>query len=547
MAVPDDGSLEMLEFPKVREILAGFTAFSASRELALSLRPSCDAAQIMRLLGESAEARRLLSLVPDFSIRGALDLREAARMAARGKMLEPQVLVDMQMTLTATRYVRDVVGRLVNEVPLLWDIAAGLVELPYLVDEIVGSISPSGEVLDSASPRLAELRSRIREAQEHLVERLEAITKSPRGRRALQDSYVTEREGRYVLPLKADSRREIWGIVHDVSNTGATLFVEPWSTVELGNELRELKIEESREVERILIALSAWVGANEEVLSRNVALLAALDLALAKAKYADRVRAVEPAMEPRLGHGGDSGSAAVGVVRLVRARHPLLGDKAVPLSLEIGEDYSVLVITGPNTGGKTVALKTVGLLALMAQAGIPIPASDGSSLPVFDGVFADIGDEQSIEHTLSSFSWHMGNIVRIIRSSTERSLILLDELGTSTDPNEGSALARSILLHFLSRRNAVVATTHYSELKVFAHSTPGMRNASLDFDPATLAPTYHLTMGIPGGSNALAIASQLGLEPDIVASAREMMAKGTEDIEILLADLMSTQNGRTDH
>jgi len=539
----DEKSLEMLEFPKAREILAGFTSFSASRHLALNLQPSSNPTLISQLLRQSAEARRLLSLEPDFSITGALDVRESARMAARGKVLEPQFLLDIQATLAASRNLRTNLGKLAKELPLLWGIAEQIVELPSLEDEIGRSISAAGELLDSASTKLANLRHQLKDTQQQLLDRLESIIKSPRGRRCVQEAFIAEREGRYVIPLKAEFRKELKGIVHDVSNTGATVFVEPWSTVELGNDLRQLRIEEKLEVERILKALSAGVGANETEISRNVSLIAELDLELAKARYAQKANATEPIIEPDGGSNEDKVDSKAGVLRLVKARHPLLTGKAVPLSVEIGSDYSILVITGPNTGGKTVALKTIGLLTLMAQAGMPIPASEESCIPIFDDVFADIGDEQSIEQTLSTFGWHMGNIVRILRSSTEKGLVLLDELGTSTDPNEGVALARAILLHLLSRGTMVVATTHYSELKVFAHTTHGLRNASLDFDPVSLAPTYHLTMGIPGGSNALAIASQLGLSPDIIDSAREMMAKGAQDIEILLADLMSEKRG----
>jgi DNA mismatch repair protein MutS2 len=268
-----------------------------------------------------------------------------------------------------------------------------------------------------------------------------------------------------------------------------------------------------------------------------VDLVAELDLALAKARYAQRARATEPAITSFGGKAQD-GENEPGVLRLISARHPLLAEKAVPLSVEMGKDFYVLVITGPNTGGKTVALKTIGLLGLMAQAGIPIPAAAESCLPVFDNVFADIGDEQSIEQTLSSFSWHIGNVVRVINGASKKSLVLLDELGTSTDPEEGSALARSILLHFLSRGTLTVATTHYGALKAFAHATPRMQNASFDFDPATLSPTYHLTLGIPGGSNALATASRLGVPAEIVTQARDMLSKGSQELESLLTDLV---------
>jgi len=346
----------------------------------------------------------------------------------------------------------------------------------------------------------------------------------------LQDSIITERGGRYVIPVKTEMQHAVQGIIHDVSNTGATVFIEPWAIVELGNKLRQMALEEEREVNRILAELSAEVGSNGTEIIDNMVISAEIDLSLAKARYAKNANACEPCISPT---GSDSRYS----LKLIDARHPLLKKKVVPLTVEIGQDFSSLVITGPNTGGKTVALKTIGLMALMNQSGIPIPASEDSCLPVFDGVFADIGDEQSIEQTLSTFSWHMGNIVRIIRMSTSRSLVLLDELGGSTDPAEGAALARAILMYFLTKRTLAVATTHYNELKIFAHSTPEMQNASLAFDSVTLTPTYHLTLGIPGGSNALAIASQLGLSPEIIDSAREMIPKGSQEMEQLLTDL----------
>ncbi|MBE0480173.1 MAG: endonuclease MutS2 [Dehalococcoidia bacterium] len=525
----NEKTLELLEFPRIREILAGFTSFAASRSLALALEPSTNPAYISSALAQSAEARRLLAYHPDFSISGAVDIREPVKMACVGKVLEPSTLLDIRSTLAVSRQVRSRLDTANTEVPLLREIARGIAELSYLEKEIGGAISEGGDVTDSASTKLAEIRLQLRHVQQQLMDRLHAIMRTPRGRRSVQDIYVTEREGRYVIPVRAEFQREIRGIVHDISNTGATVFLEPWSTVELGNDLRRLTAEEKREVERVLAALSAKTGASEREISQNVAVLAQIDLALAKARYAYKFQATEPIIPPE---------EEVRALRLVEARHPLLKGKAVPLAVEVGDDYSILVITGPNTGGKTVALKTIGLLTLMAQAGIPIPASELSCIPVFDGVFADIGDEQSIEQTLSTFSWHMGNIVNILRTSTARSLVLLDELGTSTDPGEGAALARAILLHFLVRGNLVVATTHFSELKVFAHTTPGLKNASLDFDAVTMAPTYHLTMGIPGGSNAMAIASQLGLPPAVIDVARQMIGAGTQEIEALLADLM---------
>jgi len=434
---------------------------------------------------------------------------------------------------------RSTLGKLSEKLPLLWNIADGIVELHQLEKDIANCIAPTGELLNSASPTLAAVRQQWKEARQQLLQSLEDIIRSPRRRRIIQEPIITEREGRYVIPIKVEFRREIKSIVHGVSNTGATLFVEPWATIEPGNTLRELEMEEAREIERILKNLSATVGIHEAELCHSIALVAELDLALAKARYAIKTRATEPILITFSGNGKIPADEQAGIIRLVEARHPLLMGKAVSLSVEIGRDFSILVITGPNTGGKTVALKTIGLLSLMTQAGIPIPAAAESRIPVFDGIFADIGDEQSIEQTLSSFSWHIGNIIRIINGVTERSLVLLDELGTNTDPAEGSALARSILLHFLSRGTMTVATTHFSDLKAFAYTTPGLQNASLDFNPVTLAPTYHLTMGVPGGSNALATASRLGLPIEIINDARGMLSKGAQEMETMLADLVS--------
>jgi len=533
--------LELLEFHKIREILAGFTWFSASRELALDLTPLTDEDEVRLLLRQSAEARRLLSLSPDTNIGEVVDIREVVNMAARGKVLDPKSLLEIQRTLNAAHRLKSHLINLPGELPLLSGLATDIVALEQLEKDIGGCLSPTGDLLDTASPKLVSVRHRMREVRQELLTHLKAIITSPRGRKIIQEPIVTEREGRYVIPVKVEFRRQIKGIVHDVSNTEATVFIEPWTTTDVQNELRELVAEEKDETERILRTLSAEVGAFESEVSRNIALTAEIDLALAKARYAREANATEPIIvaagrsAERGAHGPD------GVLRLVEARHPLLGNKAVPLSVEIGRDFSTLVITGPNTGGKTVALKTIGLLSLMAHAGLPIPAQAESRIPLFDGVFADIGDEQSIEQTLSTFSWHVGNIVFIINSATPKSLVLLDELGTNTDPSEGSALARAILLHFLSQRTTTVATTHYTELKALAHATDGMQNASLDVDPTTMTPTYHLTVGIPGGSNALATASRLGLPAEIITRARHMLSRGTLEIETLLTHLVTEQ------
>jgi DNA mismatch repair protein MutS2 len=524
----DTNSLAMLEFPRVRERLANFTSFPVGRELALNLQPTSDAAHVQLLLKQSAEARRLLAVRPDFHIGEAHDVRDDVTRAGKGVSLDPLTLLSVQKTLAACRVARNALHKLSVDLPALWGIAQEITALTELEGEIGKCFSPAGDVLDSASPHLADVRWRLRDTRRQLQERLASIVKSKRGQEMLQEQLVTERNGRYVLPVRVESRRELKGIVHDVSNTGATVFIEPLETIEAGNELRQLEVQERHEIERLLAALSALVGAAAEDISLNIEILARLDLALAKALYAEKAGAIEPQIVTA--EGGH-------VLRLLKARHPLLRGEAVPLSVEIGRDFSVLIISGPNAGGKTVALKTIGLLVLMAQAGLPVPCADGTAMPIYDQVFADIGDEQSIEQTLSTFSAHISNLARIVKQTTPHSLVLLDELGISTDPGEGAALAQATLAHFVEKGTAVVVTTHYSELKAFAHLNKGLRNASLDFDPVTLMPTYRLSVGIPGGSNALNIAARFGLPQDIVNNARSIMSKGSQEVEAMMVDL----------
>jgi DNA mismatch repair protein MutS2 len=526
----DDKSLEMLEFPRIREIIAAYTTSVVSYELAMRLAPSTDREQIMLQLDRTTEASQLLALDGGFSTGEISDIREILKMAALESVLEPMSLLEIQKTLKSLHQLRRYLGGSAADFPLLWDIVKDISDLQQIEKDIGTCIDPSGEVVDSASPALGDIRRRLRETREQILERLETIVRSPRGKRILQEDIITERDGRYVILVKMENRHDIKGIVHDISNTGVTVFMEPTVTVGLGNALRELAIEERREVEQILGLLTAEVGAHSDDILFSIDRAAEVDLVLAKARYARRIKATEPEILP----GDDSR-----FLKLANARHPLLGDKAVPFSLEMGNDYSILVITGPNTGGKTVTLKTVGLLSLMVQAGIPIPADKESQLPLFDGIFADIGDEQSIEQTLSSFSWHMSNVVRVIRNATENSLVLLDELGTSTDPTEGTALARAILGYFLDRGSLTVATTHYGELKVFAHTTAGLENASLEFDPATLKPTYKLTVGVPGGSNAMATAARLGIPEEIISQAQSMLTEGSQELGNLLTELMA--------
>lgn len=530
----DTKTLEMLEYPHIRDMVASYAGFSGGRQLAVSLHPSEDIEQINIWLNQAAEARRLLDEGNGYSISDIVDIREKVHLAELDGTLDPLSLLDIQHTLAALADIRSYLKPFSSDVPLIWQIAENIAPLPDIEKNIAACIDPSGEVLDSASPALASIRRQLRDTRSQILEKLEHIIRSPHNERVLQEDIVTEREGRYVILVKSDNRHDIKGIVHDISNTGATVFLEPASTVGLGNAIRELVVEERHEVERILRMLSASVAACAPDIEVMMECAAELDVIMARARFGRSIKASIPAMVSsqyeQIGHSS--------YLKLVDARHPLLGATAVPFSVELGHDYDILVITGPNTGGKTVTLKTIGLLALMAQSGIPIPASPESHLPIFDAVFADIGDEQSIEQTLSTFSWHMGNIKRILRVATAHSLVLLDELGTSTDPAEGSALARAIL-RFLQRRGTMaVVTSHFSDLKAFAQSTTGMKNASLEFDPATLQPTYRLTLGIPGGSNAIATAARLGLPREIIDDARGLTAEGGHQLEDLLTSVM---------
>ncbi|MDW8252705.1 MAG: endonuclease MutS2 [Chloroflexota bacterium] len=518
----------LLEFDTIREQLARQTSFSVSRELALALQPERTLPAAERAQQATEEARALLRLKPGISVGSARDVRAPARQAALGGVLEPFVLLDIAATLQTARQLRATLMRLADRLPVLGELASDLVDCSAVEEEIARCIGRRGEVLDSASAPLARIRAELRAAHDHLRARLDQYIASPLGKMVLQEPIVTVREGRYVVPVKADFKGQVRGIIHDVSASGATVFLEPLEIVDLNNRWRELQLEEEREIERIMRRLSAEVGEHAPAIIANVDLLGAIDLQLAKARYAEALGATRPRLVP---------VRPPWQLDLRQARHPLLGERAVPISVDLSSDEFVLVITGPNTGGKTVALKTVGLLTMMALAGLPLPAAAGSTVPVFRHVAADIGDEQSIEQSLSTFSSHIGTIVEILREADPATLVLLDELGAGTDPAEGSALARAILAYLVRRRIPTIATTHYSEVKVFAHGTPGVRNASVEFDPLTLAPTYRLILGTPGASNALAIASRLGLSPEIIEEARTLVSPTEAEVERLLADL----------
>ncbi|MDO8611410.1 MAG: endonuclease MutS2 [Dehalococcoidia bacterium] len=539
-------ALTTLEFDKIIARLATLCAFPASRRLALDLQPSSDYAEVLRRQRLTAEGRRALELKPGLSLAAARDIAGDVGQAARGHVLEPAELLDVQATLHLARSVVDTLSRLRVQLPLLAEIAERIADLREIETRIGRTVNQRAEVVDDASPVLAQLRRDARQSHDRLTHRLQQLVSSASNRTALQEPIVTLRDGRYVVPVKAEMRSQLPGIVHDVSSSGATVFLEPLEVVEMGNRWRELQLEEQREVQRILRDLSQAVGERDADIAAAVDALAEIDLSLAKARLGEALRASE------LPHDGMAQRWLVegGGLRLEEARHPLLTGDVVPITAWVGEGppstfhlpppeegFTVLLITGPNTGGKTVALKTVGLLALMAQAGLPVPAGGDSRLPVFEGVYADIGDEQSIEQSLSTFSSHMGNIIAILRAASPRSLVLLDELGAGTDPAEGSALAKAILHHLLRSGCLTIATTHHGELKAFAHVTPGVANASVEFDPQTLAPAYRLTIGLPGQSNALAIAARLGMPEELLAEARQSIGPDRLAVETLIVDL----------
>ncbi|MBN2388648.1 MAG: endonuclease MutS2 [Anaerolineales bacterium] len=541
----DAKTLHVLDYPKILERLAGFCDFSASAELALALTPTGDYDAALEYLAETSEARKLLS-INDLTIGGAHDIREQVELAARGGVLEPQELLDVQNTLVACGRLRRTLERSADEHPHLVEIALRLPASPGLVEAIARCIADNGEVLDSASPKLSDLRRQVRITHDRLMTRLQKYLTDSSTAAKLQDAVITQRDGRYVIPLRAEFKGQVKSIIHDQSSTGATLFVEPLAVVEMNNAFREAQLAERDEVRRILAELSDQVGELAPEISPGIAALAQLDLAFAKAKYADEIRANEPVLHPTAGRrprAEADQSPGTAIIRLLHARHPLLDpETVVPIEVDPTPGTFAVVITGPNTGGKTVSLKTVGLLAAMAQSGLHIPAQSGSELPCFETIFADIGDEQSIEQSLSTFSGHITNIIGILKKADRRSLVILDELGAGTDPAEGAALARSILNELLGRGVTTFVATHYPELKSFAHTTSGVVNASLEFNLQTLRPTYKLTLGLPGRSNALAIAQRLGLPQAIIEAARADVNPDELRTDKLIGDITRQRN-----
>lgn len=529
-------SLILLEYHKVLAKLTAFASFSASAELSANLRPTSNLEKALKLQTLTREARYLLNVVGDMTFSGAVDLRPLTDRTLHSVVLDALELIAVRNTLILSREARRILLDHQSEVPALFAAAQGLSDGLGLVDLISRTINDRGEVLDSASETLAKIRSEQKVTYGRLMERLSRYLNDPRSNHMLQETLITQRGGRYVLPLRAEFKGQLKGLVHDQSASGATLFVEPIAVVEWNNKYKELELAERDEILKVLRALSQRVAENAEGLNATTEAMTELDLALAKARYAEDLRASEPelvAFDPRPPehHPGS-------FIRLIRARHPLLDQsKAVPIDVELDPETFAVVLTGPNTGGKTVTLKTVGLMVLMSQSGLQIPARSGSRLSVFRDVFADIGDEQSIEQSLSTFSGHITQLVRILKNADHRSLVLLDELGSGTDPQEGSALAQAVLSDLIGHRVTCIVATHYPDLKTYAHTTKGAINASLEFNLETLRPTYNLTIGLPGRSNALAIAERLGLKKEIIEAARSELNPAELHAEDLLDEI----------
>ena len=511
-------ALSTLEYHKIIARLTEYADFSASADLARSLRPTSDLDKARKRQAATREGRYLLSVDTAFGFSTASDIRPQVGLARRDGVLEPGHFLAIKNTLIVSRTARRVLENMADEVPNLSSLADALPIGLGLVDRISKTVSDRGDVLDSASPKLSEVRTEMKITYERMMARMQRFISDQSTARMLQEPIITQRNGRNVIPLRAEFKGRIKAVIHDQSASGATLFIEPLAVVEWNNRYRELELAERDEIRRILADLSQSVAIHADALEVMVEVMAELDVALMCARYAEDLDASEPELVHfKTGKGKLPGST----IRLYKARHPLLNPQSVvPIDVELDQETYALVITGPNTGGKTVTLKTVGLLVLMAQSGLQIPAQSGSKLSAFDDVFADIGDEQSIEQSLSTFSGHVTNIVEILKRADSQSLVLLDELGAGTDPQEGSALARAVMTNLLDRSITCMIATHYPELKAYAHTTEGVLNASVEFDLKTLKPTYHLTIGLPGRSNALSIAERLGLPQSIIEAAR---------------------------
>lgn len=517
---------EALELNKILALLAQETGCEEAAEMALNLEPSSDLEEVRRRMADTVDAAMLLARFGGPSFGQVKNVTGALRRADAGASLSMRELLDIAETLRVIRSLKEWRSRCAGVQTCLDDRFDVLAPNKYLEEKISSSIISEEEMADSASPALADIRRQKRRSAALIRDQLDKMIRSPVYQKLLQDPVVTIRGDRFVVPVKAEHRSEVPGLVHDTSSSGATVFIEPMAVVEANNELRVLLSKEETEISRILAELSAEAGNFAQAIIEDYHILVELNLIFAKAQLAYRMKATEPELT-------DDGHTL-----LRRARHPLIDPKkVVPIDVELGNTFDTLVITGPNTGGKTVTLKTIGLLTLMAMCGLMPPVSDGSSISIFHNVLADIGDEQSIEQSLSTFSAHMTNIIRILKEADSRSLVLLDELGAGTDPVEGAALAIAILERLRVQNARVAATTHYAELKAFAIHTQGVENGSCEFDVATLRPTYRLLIGVPGRSNAFAISERLGMDSVLVEHAKELVSGDNQRLEDVVQKL----------
>ncbi len=520
-------AIKTLEFDKVKNILADKTATALGRQAVGAMRIESEFAKVKRLQEETAEALRIMDEGKRFPFGGAYNIVSEVKRAELGSTLDPEELLHVQTTVAAIRQMKFFLQDEAEIAPVLSEFANSLGIFTKLEKQITNAIDDYGEIKDSASTKLGGLRTAIQIAKNRIKEKLDSLLHDPSNQKYFQENLVTMRGDRYVIPVKMEYKMNFPGIVHDQSGTGATLFIEPMAVVNLNNDMKRYMAEEKEEMERILRQLTANVGAEAAGILASLDILTDLDVICARAYLAHEQHAVRPQMLLK------------GKVEIKQGRHPLLNkDCVVPLDVELGERFSMLLITGPNTGGKTVALKAVGLFALMAQSGMFIPASS-AKLPVFRAVYADIGDEQSIEQSLSTFSAHMTNLISILGEVKSGDLVLIDEICAGTDPNEGAALAMSMLEHLHKNEVLTMVTTHYSELKTFAYGHEGMENASVEFDPVSLRPTYRLLMGVPGSSNAFNISRRLGLAEDIVVQAGRLLNQEHVHMETVLQELDS--------
>ena len=521
-----DKSLRTLELPRVLELLSEQAVSAEAKQRALRLRPETEPEEVLRLLDQTDAARNLIGLRGSPSFSGVKPVAEALDRADRGGALNTRELLTIADLLTAARRAKEYFNDEAAEKTAIDHLFLSLHGNRFLEEKIKRAIPDEDTIADAASTELADIRRHMRAAQAKSRQILQRIISSPSYGKILQETIITQRDGRFVVPVKAEHKGDLPGLVHDISSTGATLFVEPMGVVQANNEFIELQAKEQKEIDRILAEFSAEAAAHREDIQWDYDTLVRLDLIFARGQLSYKMNAVRPEVRRD------------GAIHLRKARHPLLDPKtAVPIDIELGDTFDTLVITGPNTGGKTVTLKTLGLLTLMTQCGLHIPAADRSAVSVYERVLADIGDEQSIEQSLSTFSAHMVNIVEILKEADRHSLVLFDELGAGTDPVEGAALAIAVIQHVRHLGARVAATTHYAELKTFAMTTAGVENASCEFDVETLAPTYRLLIGIPGKSNAFAISRRLGLPEDVIAAAQEQMSGESVRFEDILTQL----------